>query len=528
MDRKTVMLAPKYVALAASPIGKDDFAGPDVRYSAEYEQLEYELEKANSLHQDSGPDWHRVVTLAEHLLGSQSKDLRVGCWLAWGLYRCEGAAGLQAGLAMLVRLCDEHWDNLHPRKDRTRAASFGWLVNRIESALADVPALGGASPVLESLARDLRTLDASLQRHLADQAPLLLPLAKRLLDKVSQQGSPASASPPDSQPLSLVSSNPSPTTAPSAPEEINSPREAHRAMRALQEQGRPLCAWWQIQSIQDPRAIALSRVLLWLPIEALPERDSQGKTGLRSLPADRLAAFRDRLGKGQPAELLREVEISVARAPFWLDGQHLAWQCLDALGAEAAMRTLEQHLAGLLQRLPGLENLSFFDGTPFAAQETLSWIDSRITSSKIQPTQTSAYSSVTSDAAWDVAFQEARALLTKDGLEAALSRLAEGSRQSRGGRDRVQWQIATARLCRQAGKHDLARNLLEAAEQQLSVSGMADLEPGLLVQVMRLLLDCYEHLPVNTAVRQRRDEIFQRLCHLDFEVVLETALGPKQ
>ena len=119
-------------------------------------------------------------------------------------------------------------------------------------------------------------------------------------------------------------------------------------------------------------------------------------------------------------------------------------------------------------------------------------------------------------------------MLTKEGLAAALSRLGEGSRQSRGGRDRLKWQIATARLCRQAGKHDLARNLLEAAEQQLCASGMAEWEPDLLVQVMRLLLDCYEHLPVNATMRQRRDEIFQRLCHLDFEVVLETALGPKQ
>jgi len=521
------MLAPKYIALATAPIGEDDFAGPDVRYSVEYEELESELEKANSLHQKGGPDWQKVVTLAEHLLGNQSKDLRVGCWLAWGLFRSEGAAGLQAGLAMLVQLCDMHWDNLHPRKDRTRSASVAWLTGRIESALVDSPTLGGTTQTLEKLAEDLARLDISLQRHLGDQAPLLLPLAKRLRSQASQADSP-SPPPIDPQPLSLVSNNSNPTTSAAAAEEVGSPREAHRALRALQEQARPLCAWWQNQSIQDPRAVALSRVLLWLPIEALPERDSQGKTGLRGLPADRLAAFRDRLGKGQPAELLRDVEISISRAPFWLDGQYLAWQCLDALGAEAAMRTLEQHLAGLLQRLPGLEKLSFFDGTPFATPETLSWIGSRITTSRSRPSQDLSCSAGSSETAWDLAFQEASVLLTKEGLAAALSRLGEGSRQSRGGRDRLKWQIATARLCRQAGKHDLARNLLEAAEQQLCASGMAEWEPDLLVQVMRLLLDCYEHLPVNATMRQRRDEIFQRLCHLDFEVVLETALGPKQ
>lgn len=50
------------------------------------------------MHRIVGPDWQSVVTQSEQPLHTQSKDLRVACWLSWGLYRCEGMNGLQAGL----------------------------------------------------------------------------------------------------------------------------------------------------------------------------------------------------------------------------------------------------------------------------------------------------------------------------------------------------------------------------------------------------------------------------------------------
>ena len=50
-------------------------------------------------------------------------------------------------------------------------------------------------------------------------------------------------------------------------------------------------------------------------------------------------------------------------------------------------------------------------------------------------------------------------------------------------------------------------------------------EPQLQARVLRLLLKTHEQTG-SKAGRERRDEIFQRLCHLDFDVVLEQALGP--
>src|SRR5690606_41827997 len=99
-------------------------------------------------------------------------------------------------------------------------------------------------------------------------------------------------------------------------------------LRTLQDQSRPLTAWWLHQTPGDARAIRLARTLLWLPIDSLPEHDAQQLTSLRNLPADRVKAYQERFNQGQYLALLSEVETSLNRAPFWLSGQHLAWRCL--------------------------------------------------------------------------------------------------------------------------------------------------------------------------------------------------------
>lgn len=500
-----------------------DYAGPDVRYSSEFEQIENALQQEGSIHRDGGPDWAQVVEQGEQLLQSQSKDLRVACWLAWGLYRTNEAEGLQAGLALLRSLLD-HWDRLHPRKPSTRSAALTWFTNRLEAALPQILSGNPDKAVWPLLHEALSDLDQQLNRLLGDQAPPLQPLCRQLKARAAQDTPPTTATAAQATVTPQAQPAEQPTLADSAgADPIISPRDAHKGLRALQEQARHLCQWWQTQSVTDSRAIALSRTCLWLPIDALPEHDSTGKTGLRGLPADRQKSLHDRLSQGQPAELLRDVESSIARAPFWLDGQYLAWRCLDELRADTARRELELQLGSFLRRLPGIEHLQFFDGTPFAEQPTLGWIATRVLNDSAAGA--GAATEPATGEPWEAALGDAMTLLRSDGLSAAMAPLQTGIATARGGRAQLHWQLATARVCMQAGKHELARSLLEGMEQTLREAQLGDWEPQLLVRVLRLLLKTHEQTG-GKAGRERRDEIFQRLCHLDFDVVLEQALGP--
>ena len=497
--------ADAYLQLARTPINAETAFGIDARYSPEYEQLEQALGQGSALHAAGDIDWEAVRGGCERLLREQSKDLRVAAWLTWALYQRHALAGLHAGLGLLVELCEQAWEGLFPGKPRTRAGAIGWLLPRLEQALGEPQ--GALDPALcERLGNLLERLDDCLANRLGDQAPTLLPLCRQL-EGLARQAAPAA-------PVSTPAPAPVPPPAPAAPGgKPQSDRDAQKQLRALQEQARALCDWWLSQNPADARALRLSRSLLWLAIEAPPPCDSEQITTLRGLPRDRVNAFHDALRQGRPAELLVELEASLARAPFWLDGQHLAWQCAQALGSEAAMQAVESELAILLRRLPDLENLRFHDGTPFAGPDTRAWIAERL---RPAPSASPDATGARDDAPWDAALREAQALLREDGLKAAAQHLRHGQRNAHGLRERAYWELGIARLCRQAGRHELARALLEALDQQLQAHDLERWEPGLALAITRQLHGCYEQ----QGLRERKETLYRRLCRLDLDAAL--------
>ncbi|HDS1733136.1 type VI secretion system protein TssA [Pseudomonas sp. BP8] len=512
-------LSAHYLELAQSPICKDSFAGEDVRFSSEFEALENELGKAQSLHESGQPDWHKVQTSSEALLLTQSKDLRVAAWLTWALYQRESFPGLLAGIGLLRSLCEQQWQHVHPVKLRTRAAAISWLVPRLDQVLDENVAIKGQLPLFRRLVEHLEGLEAILTKHLGDDVPLLLPVCRRLSSMVQRAA--------DNQPepgavgmvVAQVKQVASQILTPGTP--VDNEKEAHKLLRSLQENARPLCAWWLKQKAIDVRALRLNRTLLWLPIDTVPERNSEQITALRGLPVDKLKLYQERFASGQYADLLVELEASLARAPFWFDGQRMAWECLQALNADQAMREVELHFALLLKRLPGVVELRFHDGAPFADPATRSWISAQVMPQLQSASAPRKAETIVTQPAWEEALDSVLPILRKDGLKAAVQVLKQGLQHAHGGRVRFFWQLALARLCFAAKKFELVKTQLETLDQELQRSGIPAWEPDLVLEVLHLLHSCCELLPQNHAVRERKEEIYRRLCHLDLEVVLE-------
>lgn len=492
-----------YLHLARTPITAESPCGTDVRYSPEYEQLEQEVGKSGALHGTGEIDWERVRGGCETLLREQSRDLRVAAWLTWGLYQQHGLTGLTAGLGLLLELCRQSWDGLFPAKPRTRAAAIGWLLPRLEQALQTTNA---DSALLMRLHDQLTRLDAFLSQQLGELAPVLLPLCRQL-ETLARRHKPQAVAPA----APAIAPALAPAAEATGSGKPQSDRDAHRLLRGLQEQARTLSDWWLSRKVTDARALRLSRCLLWLPIEALPPADADRVTSLRGLPQERLKHFQALLQQGRHAELLVELETSLARAPFWLDGQHLAWQCLRALGAETAQQALEHELAGLLRRLPGLDTLRFHDGTPFADSATLAWIAGQVLAGT-----GSEPGAIADDAPWDAGLEQARALLREQDLKAGLQWLINGQQGAQGLRERTWWELAQARLCREAGRPELARALLEALDREAQERDLEAWEPRLALAISRQLHACYEQ----QGMRERRDELYRRICRLDLQAAL--------
>lgn len=493
--------------------------GEDVRFSSEYEALENELSKAQSMHESGQIDWLKVRENSESLLRSQSKDLRVGAWLTWGLYQRESFQGLSAGLGFLRHLCEHHWADVHPSKARTRSAAISWIVPRLEQVLNENIAIKEQLPLFRQLVEHLEGLDAVFTQHLGDDAPLLLPMSRRLKGMVQRAT--------DKQPEPGVVSTTAAQVKHCATQlfsqgtPIDNEKEAQKVLRAQQDNARPLCAWWLKQKATDLRALRLNRTLLWLPIDGVPERNVEHITALRGLPVDKLRSYQDRYDQAAYADLIVEVEASLARAPFWFDGQRLIWECLRALNADQAMREVEIHFSLLIQRLPGIIELRFHDGVPFADTSTRAWITTNVMPHLKAPGAARKVEVSHTQPAWELALEEVLPVLRKEGLKAAVQILKHGLLHAQGGRVRFFWQFALARLCFEARKYELAKTQLETLDHTLLDSGLHAWEPDLALEVLHLLHSCCELLPQNQAVRERQEEIHRRLCHLDLEVVLQ-------
>jgi type VI secretion system protein VasJ len=471
------------------------------------------------VHESGQIDWLKIRENSENLLRTQSKDLRVGAWLTWALYQRESFQGLVAGLGLLRHLCEHHWAAVHPTKARTRTAAISWLIPRLEQVLSENIAIKEQLPLFRRLVEHLEGLDAACTKQLGDNAPLLLPVSRRLKNMVQSAADNQPEPGVVSAAVAQVRQTATQLFTPGAP--IDSEKEAHRALRAQQENARPLCAWWLKQKATDVRALRLNRTLLWLPVDLVPERNAEQITVLRGLPADKLKACQERFDQGKFADLLVELEASLAKAPFWFDGQRMVWECLEGLNAVLAMREVEIHMALLLQRLPGLIELRFHDGTPFADGATRAWISANVMPHLQSANAPPKIETTGAQPAWESALDAALPILRRDGLKAAVQSLRQGLQNAQGARVRFLWQLALARLCFTAKKYELAKTQLETLDQTLRDSGLDRWEPDLALQVLRLMRSCCELLPQNQAVRERKEETYRRLCHLDLEAVLD-------
>jgi len=94
--------------------------GPDCEYDGDFLALSQAV--AGKPEQQFGqtvipaiePDWREVEKLATDLLG-RTRDLRVVSWLTQALTHLHGVSGFAAGLGLVHLLCEQYWDEVHPR-----------------------------------------------------------------------------------------------------------------------------------------------------------------------------------------------------------------------------------------------------------------------------------------------------------------------------------------------------------------------------------------------------------------------------
>lgn len=503
------------LALGRTPIAGDNPCGEDCRYDPDYEAVEAQIAKMQSI-SGGTPDWLAVARGSRALLADKTKDLKIASFYACALFETEGFEGLAAGLTILSDLLDHHWEGLYPPKKRMRARgnAISWLGSQVTGPLEAAEPGPDLDEAVLNAHSQLRALDSDAADKMGDHAPVLGEMRRALqrlaegiklrqqqeAEKAAKQEAekqkaeeakakqaedpkPQSAQPaPQSSPKPVAAAAPAVSTA--APVDD---AEAKKALRDLQTAMRNLAKFRREASPGDALAYQLNRVAAWASVERLPPNEG-GQTQLPPPDKERMTLVEGAAG-GDPNLAIRAAEAAIADFLFWLTPHRIAAGALEQMGQQAARTMVVDMLAAFLRRVPGVEALSFNDGTPFADPMTKSWIESEVLAA--HGDGDGGGSGGGEDRPWAAAAQNARKLAGGGKLDEAAKVFREGALTAAGGRERFAWQLEQARFCLMAGKPLLAAAALEALDDQAATRNLADWEPQLASQLAESLLTCY-------------------------------------
>jgi len=451
-----------------APVSADRVAGQPVAEDPDYAWLDEEMMKVGSL-QHGGIDWAGVERRAIRLLIETGKDLRVLAHLLHCLQREGDATRFELALMLLQRSLAAWWSDAHPlpgeRGRRWRSRLFSTAIRRA-TALADglegvpAPALRRCRDAVDGMRS--ATQDAGLSEHpLAelDQALARLATAPRSTPPADDpgQGESASRHQPPAPEGSLVAAN--------IPELRPDNERANR--EALQRVADHLTD----QSPDHPLGYRLRRYAVWRPIDTLPPARDGQRTELAPMAADRAARYREAVqGRGDPA-LWARLEQSLAVSPFWLEGHRLSAEMAWQLGHGPCAKAIREETVRFIDRLPGLVDLRFSDGSPFADEATRRWLT--------EETVPAGEARAGAGEPWDQVLAEARENLAQDGLAAALERLDRGLAAAKSPRASAYWRLASADLLHHAGLQALAHQQYQAVYSVVRGLEMERWEPHL-------------------------------------------------
>lgn len=472
--------------LGRLPVSDAAPAGTEPRQSADYERLLEEIGKLSSLQGAAAVDWHIVVESAAAVLERQAKDIPAAVYLCVGLAHTDGLRGLADGVRVLADLLAGWWETCFPplKRLRARVNMLTWWRERV-APLLEAPQEPTTPVLRDELLTSLRELDDTLGTILPDLPPL-----RDLLERVQRldvtEDAPDAAATPDVS--GSVSANTTPEEAPAEPQPVpptpvappqaapspapaSPPADAGEALTAFLAAARAYAALAFADGIPGtPAAWTALYATLWGRIEKLPPADNQ-TTALPAPQEEELSACRSLLSGGRAAEAAAAVARLLPACPFRLDAQYLFFTALTACGRAHEAALVRRECRALTARLPGLTELKFADGSPFADAETRRWLRAEDAPPATAPAAT------TDDGGASLCAQ-ARETAAGGRLAAALDML-EDARRRLGSwtADAFPLRIEQARLLALAGHARAAAPLAEELEQTLKEHDLARWQP---------------------------------------------------
>jgi type VI secretion system protein VasJ len=556
-----------------APISAETPAGTDLSYDPDFERLVAEIEKLTSLAGEL-PDWHFVLAECERTLCEKSKDLRVMSWLVAAHAYTSGWSGIATGLAAYAALTRSYWPTLFPPANRlrARAGQVEWLWGVLAKRVAALPVDAADAPLARSLEPRVAELTAFFAENLKEADPgggsfraALRDKLRVLAEAAPPPPPPAPIAPPAGNGAASRASAQAGTDGTSSSMPSGSTNGANGAARAATIAAGPppaiasvaidassLAGLEQTQdaagALRDPlttlahhaRRVApttawpyrVLRFSAWLTVERAPDAEGH-KTPLRAPKGQDRELLASLHAAGQWDALLEAAEDAVATNILWLDPHRMSAIALEHKGPEfrAARQAVGRETAWFLERVPGLTQLTFSNGTPFASPETIDWLAAE----QARFTRTAAGTASGSGAGQETSADDAALLASLDERlatgsadEAFAQTLADAERLA-SPRSRFRAHLAVARQAQTADHLDVAHALYERLLVQVD-STLEQWEPALsaeaiggFLKVLRLLGRNRKGGAAEPETDDRREALlFRRLLALDPHAALRS------
>jgi type VI secretion system protein VasJ len=470
--------------LGTLPVSDESPAGKDVRYEPDFEALSSEISKMSTIAGGSEIDWDNVVSLSSVILEKESKHLQVGCYLCYGLAKTSSIEGFAQGIHILKELLINFWEPMFPPKKRMkgRRGIIVWWEEKISDFLNDVETVTWEKEKRDDLVGDLNTMDEFLGENMED-APLLIPMIKRIKSAVNEQ-----------KDASQEEENVGGDSSVDAPQTINNAKisiDSDMTSDAMLEHGFDIIGKSASGLIAEnpfnPIPYRLNRIVAWIPIDELPTAEG-GKTMIPPPDEQIISAMATLYDNSNWEDLADSCESNVRQFLFWLDLSRYVAECMEQLGHEDVCKAIEMETLLFVQRLKGIEQLCFSDGTPFADGVTKEWLSKLVHKGSGNGPQagTGDAGSVRQLIAQNM--DEAQQLIKQKQPDKAIALLMECSSKSTSERERFLWKMSVCRILINLKKHQIASSYIDEMLDYIEKFKLEIWEPDNAIEALSLAL----------------------------------------
>lgn len=517
-------------SLGKNPVTPEQPAGSDVRYEAEFERLQAEIDKTNIPSASGGGiDWKKVGDLSEVILSKKSKDLLVACYLAVSQIHLRKLDGLKDGVTVLHDIIQSYWEDLFPPKKRIRgrSAAIEWWIEKSEAALGAIKPDPVAIETLDTIKNTLSQIDSLLVEYLPEP-PLLRPIQRRLeqfptlapKEPVQAPLEETSQPEPLKQAPELKKAE-QPKAAPVNAETmaINTEQDARKMISSSMLNIRKSAAFLLENNPASPLAYRYRRMAAWAQVLDLPPA-SNGKTQIMSPAPQAQQTLIDLRDNGQWKPFIFNAEQQLSQLIFWFDLNRWVAEALLELGDEykAAHNAVCHETASFINRLPNLLELTFSDETPFADYETREWLNG-ICGDR-SPEQKSNSSPKNSDKNKDNKDQvlhiqgKAEALAKKKKFPEAVGLFQIELKNCSSQKEAMILRIALCQMLFKSKRMDMTIPHLDLIINDIDVYRLENWDPELAVEGLKLVW-MVSSKQTDTALKEKAKAILSRIAKID-------------